>query len=313
MPRRISYDNLKIAVTRVTGRNRVLNRDFLRLKSHYLFESHFCRVRKPNEKGHVENLLGYARRNFLVPVPRVNSFAELNRELEQRCRDELSRRVRGKDASKAELFEHDRAAMLPLPKQAFEARRIAQTRANSLSLVRFDRNDYSVPTSYAYHDVTALGGMDEVRIISNNTVVARHVRCWGKEKVFFYPVHYLALLERKPGAFDYALPLAEWELPGCFDVLRRRLESMYDSEGTREFIKVLRLLEKYTLKELTGAVEQAIEIGTTDCDAIKLIVEHRSERPCEMFSLDGRPHLRSVSMESIDLSSYNDLTSPAGV
>jgi len=313
VPRRISYDNLKIAVTKVIGRDRELNRDFLRLKSHYLFESHFCRVRKPNEKGNVENLLGYARRNFLVPVPRVNSFAELNHELEQRCCDELNRRVRGKDACKAELFEHDRATMLPLPKQAFEARRIAHTRANSLSLVRFDCNDYSVPTSYAYHDVTAVGGMDEVRFISNNAVVARHVRCWDKEKVFFYPVHYLALLERKPGAFDYALPLAEWELPGCFDVLRRRLESMYESEGTREYIKVLRLLEKCTLKELIGAVEQALAIGATNCDAVKLILEHRRERPCEMFSLDGRPHLRSVSVESIDLGSYNDLTSPAGV
>jgi len=261
----------------------------------------------------VENLLGYARRNFLVPVPRVNSFAELNRVLEQRCREELNRRVRGKDGCKAELFEHDYTAMLPLPKQVFEARRIVQTRANSLSLVRFDRNDYSVPTSYAYHHVTAVGGMDEVRFISNNAVVACHVRCWDKEKVFFYPVHYLGLLERKPGAFDYALPLADWELPPCFNVLRRRLESRYEGKGTREYIKVLRLLEKCTLKELTGAVEQALEIGATECDAVRLIVEHRRERPIEMFSLDGRPHLRSVSVESIDLRSYNDLTSPAGV
>jgi transposase len=313
VPHRISYDNLKIAVTKVIGRNRELNRDFLRLKSHYLFESHFCRVRKPNEKGHVENLLGYARRNFLVPVPRVDSFAELNRELKQRCLEEMNRCVRGKDANKAELFEHDRAAMLPLPKQAFEARRIAQTRANSLSLVRFDCNDYSVPTSYAYHDVTAVGGMDEVRLIADNAVVARHVRCWDKEKVFFYPVHYLALLERKPGAFDYALPLVDWELPSCFNVLRRRLESQHEGNGTREFIKVLRLLEKCTLKELTVAVEQALEIGATECDAVSLILEHRREKPCEMFSLDGRPHLRSVSVESIDLSSYNDLTSPARV
>jgi hypothetical protein len=272
-------------------------------------------VRKPNEKGHVENLLGYSRRNFLVPVPKVDSFAELNRDLERRCLEELKRRVRGKDGCKAELFEDDRATMLSLPKHAFEARRIAQTRVNSLSLVRFDRNDYSVPTSYAYHDVTAVGGMDEVRFIVNNAVVARHERCWDKEKVFFYPVHYLALLERKPGAFDYALPLAEWELPGCFDVLRRRLESQKENEskGTREFIKVLRLLEKCTLKELTGAVEQAIEIGAADSDAVKIILEHRREKPCELFNLDGRPHLRSVFVERINLRSYNDLASSAGV
>lgn len=313
VPRRISYDNLKIAVTKVIGRERELNRNFLRLKSHYLFESHFCRVRKANEKGHVENLLGYARRNFLVPVPRVDSFAELNHKLEQRCRDELNRRIRGSGGSKAELFEDDRAAMLPLPEQAFEARRIAQTKANSLSLVRFDCNDYSIPTSHAYHDVTAVGGMDEIRFIVNKVVVARHVRCWDKEKVFFYPVHYLALLERKPGAFDYAKPLDKWELPPCFEVLRRRLELQHGGNGTREFIKVLRLLEKCTLKELTGAVEQALEIGATECAAVSLIIEHRREKPCEIFSLDGRPHLRSVSVESIDLSSYNVLRTPAGV
>jgi hypothetical protein len=139
------------------------------------------------------------------------------------------------------------------------------------------------------------------------------VRCWDKEKVFFYPVHYLALLERKPGAFDYALPLDEWELPPCFDVLRRRLESEHEGKGTREFIKVLRLLERCTLKELTGAVEQALDIGAMDCDAVNLILEYRRERPCEMFSLDGRPHLRSVSMERIDLGAYNELTSPSGM
>ena len=94
-----------------------------------------------------------------------------------------------------------RAAMLPLPRQSFEARRIAQTKANSLSLVRFDCNDYSVPTSYAYHDVTAVGNMDEVRFIANNAVVARHERCWDKEKVFFYPIHYLANM----GAADLGL------------------------------------------------------------------------------------------------------------
>jgi hypothetical protein len=292
-----------------------LTNGFLRLKSHYLFESHFCSVRKPNEKGAVENLVGYSRRNFMVPVPQVESFSELNGKLELCCINELKRTVRGKNASKAELFEEEKPAMLALPKQPFEARRIEHTKVNSLLWVRFDRNDYSVPMAYAYHPVTAVGGIDEVRFIVNNTVVARHIRCWDKEKVFLCPVHYLAILERKPGAFDYALPLAEWELPGCFDVLRRRLESQDENEskGTREFIKVLRLLEKCELQELTGAVEQALEIGATDCDAVRLILEYRRERPCEMFNLDGLPQLRSVSVERINLSSYNDLTTPAGV
>ena len=83
VPRRISYDNSKIAVAKITGgRGREVTREFLRLESHYLFEHHFCLVRRPNEKGHVENLIGYARRNYLVPLPETDSLEGLNVELE---------------------------------------------------------------------------------------------------------------------------------------------------------------------------------------------------------------------------------------
>jgi hypothetical protein len=91
---------------------------------------------------------------------------------------------------------------LALPTNTFEARRVVGAKANSLSLVRFDRNDYSVPTAWAHHDVTVVGGIDEVVIAVGPTVVARHPRCWAKERTTYDPRHYLALLERKPGAFD---------------------------------------------------------------------------------------------------------------
>src|SRR3954463_15353622 len=102
VPRRISYDNLKIAVARIVGgRSRKLTDAFLRLKSHHLFESHFCRVRRPNEKGHVETLIGFARRTFLVPVPIVHGgLTSLNADLERRCREDLARRTWGKPAAK---------------------------------------------------------------------------------------------------------------------------------------------------------------------------------------------------------------------
>ena len=119
----------------------------------------------------------------------------------------------------------------------------------------------------------------------------RHRRCWGRERVFYDPVHYLALLERKPGALDFAAPLAGWELPVCFGVLRRRLEAEFGGPGTRRFIKVLRLLEGASLAELTRAVERALELGAADADAVRLILEHRRERPVGLFCLDGRPHL----------------------
>ena len=122
--------------------------------------------------------MGYGRRNFLVPVPAFASWGELNAYLEQRCRADLDRQLWGKTETKAELLGTDRKAMLPLPVESFEARRLAQTRANSLSLVRFDTNDYSVPTSYAHHELTVAGGIEEVRIMEP-TLIGVHARIGG--------------------------------------------------------------------------------------------------------------------------------------
>jgi transposase len=309
VPRRISYDNSKIAVARITGsRDRKVTDAFLRIKSHYLFESHFCLVRRPNEKGHVETLIGFARRNFLVPVPALHGGLEgLNVRLEADCRADLARRLRGKPAAKAELLAEEHAAALPLPAEAFVAARVEQPYADSLSLVRFDANDYSVPTEFAHRRVTAVGTIDTVRIAVGESVVAVHRRSWGREGVFYDPVHYFALLERKPGALDFAAPLVGWELPVCFGVLRRRLEAEFGGPGTRQFIKVLRLLERASLAELTRAVGRALELGTADADAVRLVLEHGRERPAGLFSLDGRPHLKLVSVPAPDLTAYASL------
>jgi transposase len=309
VPHRISYDNSRIAVSRVLkGRERKVTDEFLRLQSHYLFKEHFCRVRRPNEKGKVEILVGFGRRNFLVPVPKVESFEQLNEQLSQRCFADLNRALRGKSGLKSELLADDLAAMIDLPKQRLEGRRIANTRVNSLSLVRFDCNDYSVPTDYAHHEVAIVGSVDEVRVIFENRVVARHQRCWEKEKVFFDPLHYLALLERKPGAFDYALPLEDWCLPDCFIILRRRLEAQLEGKGVREFIKILRLLESNTLDGLTAAVNKAVSIGANSCDAISCILQGQREQSYSYFSLDGRPHLQGVQIKTPDLAAYRLLT-----
>ena len=101
-----------------------------------MFDSHFCLVRRPNEKGHVETLIGYALRNFLVPVPAVRGGLEpLNADLEARCRADIGRRLRGKPAIKADLLEEERPALLALPGEAFVAARVEQRSADSLSLL----------------------------------------------------------------------------------------------------------------------------------------------------------------------------------
>jgi hypothetical protein len=266
-------------------------------------------VRRANEKGHVERLIGFARRNFLVPVPEVQSLAALNEQLRERCLADLAERTRGKPAPKSELLREDQAAFLPLPKQPFEARRVADRTADSQSLVRFDDNDYSVPVQYAHRKLLVVATVEEVRLVYEDRLVARHARCWDRERTFFEPIHYLALLERKPGGIDYARPLENWGLPECFPLLRRRLEAADRQHGTRSYIRVLRLLEKFSLAQLTAAVEYALDIDVIDADSIRTIVEHRSDQPVELFPLDGRPHLAHVRVETTDVASYQALLS----
>ena len=216
VPTRISYDNSRIAVTKVMGRERDLTREFLRLESHFLFAHHFCRwpggTRRVTSRAWwvSDGGTSWSRCRASTPSPHLNAH------LEAACLADMDRSVRGKPEGKAQRLEVDRAAMLTLPAESFDPRRVAQASANSLSLVRFDRNDYSVPTAHAHHEVIVLGGTEEVRIVSGTEVVARHPRCWSKEEVTFDPRHYLALLERKPGALDHARPLEGWDLPACF-------------------------------------------------------------------------------------------------
>jgi len=308
VPTRISYDNSKIAVTKITGsRERVLTREFLRLQSHYLYEAHFCLVRRANEKGNVENLVGYSRRNFLVPVPKVKTLVELNLELERLCTADLDRTLRGKQGSKQERLLEEQAVMLEEPQQAFDARRVTQVAVNSLSLVRFDTNSYSVPVKYAHRHLTVVASVDELRLTFQGQLVARHPRHWGREQYVFDPVHYLALLEKKPGGFDHARPLENWDLPECFTTLRNRMETEPDGLGTREFIRALRLLESCSVAELASAVEYALDIGIHDADSLRVILEHRRESPVGLFSLDGRPHLKTIAVAETHVSAYQTL------
>ena len=137
--------------------------------------------------------------------------------------------------------------------------------------MRFDTNDYSVPVQYAHRKLIVVATVEEVRLVYDDRPVARHRRCWGREQAFFEPIHYLALLERKPGGFDYARPLEGWQLPACFDLLRRRLEAADERYGTRSYMRELRLLEKFFLPQLTEAVEYALDIDVIDAANIRRV------------------------------------------
>ncbi len=175
VPTRILYDNPKIAVAKILGgAERQRTRAFSELESHYLFADRFGRPAKGNDKGKVEGLVGYARRNFMVPLPRVPSWEEWNTQLEAQCRRRRERRLRGHAETIGERFERDRAALLPLPISPYEACEKVSARVSSLALVRYRGNDYSVPTRHGHLRELVRGYDHEVTIACAGEVIARH-------------------------------------------------------------------------------------------------------------------------------------------
>jgi len=310
VPRRILYDNSKLAVARILGgEERKKTRAFSELQSHYLFEEKFGRPGKGNDKGKVEGLVGYARRNFLVPVLRVGSWEELNAHLLEQCGKRRERRLRGQEETIGERFARDRAAFLPLPEAAFEACEKRTARVSSLSLVRYRGNDYSVPTAYGHRDVLVKGYVQEVLIACGSEVIARHARSYEREELVFDPLHYLALLEQKTRALDQAAPLVGWGLPPCFAELRRLLEARLNKGGRREYVQVLRLLETFRLEEVTPAIQQALQLGTISFDAVKHLLLCRIERRPPRLDLENYPHLPPAQVRTTQASEYMTLLS----
>src|SRR5713226_2096107 len=163
VPRSILYDNTKLAVARILGDGkRQRTRIFSELQSHYLFADRFGRPGKGNDKGKVEGLVGYARRNFMVPIPHALDFAELNARLLECCRRRWGDRLRGHDETIGERLVRDRGALLPLPPTPYDACEKMAARVSSLSLVRYRGNDYSVPTAYGHREVLIRGYVHEV-------------------------------------------------------------------------------------------------------------------------------------------------------
>jgi transposase len=307
VPGRISYDNTKVAVTKILGAHRrKFTAAFARLVGHYLFEAHFCRVRRANEKGVVEGAVKYSRLNFMVPVPDVADWAQFNAHLLACCRSDMTRRLRGKTLSKAHLLEEDKAAGLAIPADRFDPRRLVSTTATSEALVRLDTNDYSVPVEYGHRAVAIRASVDAVSIYHADELIARHSRCWEREKQLFDPMHYLSLLDRKGGSLDHGRPFAGWNLGEDFAALRRRLEGRRE-DGTREYIRVLLLLRDYPLDRVAIAVRHALRWTAPTADAIKQLLIPSEQPELKTFHLAGREHLAGVKVATTNLRSYSRL------
>src|SRR6266487_2559699 len=208
VPVRISYDNLAPAVQltmdKGTGRKRTENRIFVAFRSHYLFESHFCTPGAGWEKGQVEHGVGFSRRNFLVPIPEAPSFEALNQVLLERCLEDDQRRVNRQSMTIGEAWEQERPYLHPLPPFEYDCCEMVTVRLTPYSQATFETNRYSVPVAKARREVTLKAYPFHVDIFEKGNLLAHHPRIYGKEQDIFDPLHYLSLLEQRPGALIFS-------------------------------------------------------------------------------------------------------------
>ena len=310
MPQSILYDNTKLAVARILGDGRrKRTRAFTELQSHYLFDDRFGRPAKGNDKGKVEGMVGYVRRNFLVPIPSFESFTALHDHLERRCLERMDARLRGHSETIGQRMERDLDALLPLPPVPYDACDRQAGRVSSLSLVRYRTNDYSVPVAYGHRDVIVRGYVDQVVISCGSEIIARHPRSYDRDDFVYDPIHYLPLLEQKIGALDQAAPLQGWDLPEGFARLRRLLESRMGRRGKREYVQVLRLLETFSMGEVHSAVKDALRLGSISFDAVKHLVLCRLEGRPPRLDLELYPYLPKAMVSTTSTRDYMSLFS----
>ncbi len=317
VPLSILYDNTKLAVARILGDGtRERSAMFSMLQSHYLFRDRFGRPGKGNDKGNVEGMVGYGRRNFMVPIPRARDIDELNAMLLERCQARQAAVLRSAEGSIAERLAADRAVFSELPPAPFDACDKRPGRVSSQALVRYKNTDYSVPVAYAHREVMVKGYVDKVAIAVGAEEIARHPRSYESADFVFDPLHYLALLERKVGALDQAAPLQSWALPDDFATLRRLLESRLSGKnrcaaGKREYVQVLRLLETFPMAAVQGAVADALKLGAIGYDAVKHLTLCRIERRPPKLDLAAYPYLPEAMVETTSAASYMSLLTSA--
>jgi len=310
VPQSVLYDNDRCLVARIlrdgTRKRATLFSGFL---SHYLIRDRYGRPGKGNDKGAVEGLVGWARRTFMVPLPRFASWEDFNAWLEAQCRKRQAEILRGHAETIGARLARDLAAMADLPAAPFDACDQTTGRVSSQALVRYKTNDYSVPVAYGHRDVWVRGYVDAVVIGCGGEIVARHPRCYDREDMVFDPVHYLPLIEKKINALDQAAPLAEWDLPPEFQTLRRLMEARMIKAGRREYVQVLRLLETFEMEDLHAAVKTALRMGAVGFDAVKHLVLCRVEKRPPKLDLDVYPYLPRATVARTSAASYMCLVS----
>jgi transposase len=264
IPRRGIYDNMKTAVDKVgSGKQRQVNARFRAMVSHFLFEADFCNPAAGWEKGQVEKNVRDARQRIWQDAPGFSDLAALNVWLEQRCRalwHEI-RHPEQSDRSVAELLTDERSVLMAVP-PPFDGFVEHAKRVSPTCLVVFERNRYSVPASLANQVVSLRVYADRLVLVARAEVIAEHVRVFSRDhsspgQTCYDWRHYLAVVQRKPGALRNGAPFAT--LPESFRTLQSVL--IRRAGGDREMADILALVLQHDEQLVEQAVSEAIASG----------------------------------------------------
>lgn len=306
VPARVWYDRLTQAVKRSLAGQRPQEREaFVAFRSHYLFEAVFCTAGEAHEKGLIENLVGYMRRHFFVPLPAVDSFDELNSHLAARCLAEAERRLRGEKGTIGEMWNEERSGLRPLPPRSFPCCRTVSVKPNRLSLVTFETNRYSVPVEHTLHTLYLRAYVDKVELSDGIGLVAMHKRSYEREQDVLDLWHYLPLLKERPGALDHARPFKEWVRPEAFDRYLEALRSRLPSRtATLRFLEMLEMARSRSLTEMAAALDRAMATGSLAPDTVAYFLRDAAmDRRPAVPALASTPSCPEVQPR--DLSQYS--------
>ena len=281
---RLRYDNLTAASKRVLrGSRREETARFVAFRSHWQFQSEFCNLAEPHEKGGVESEVGTFRRNHWVPVPQADDLADLNRQLLVACREDEARVVAGHEQSVGAAMLIERAHLLPLVGEDFDVTEVSFPTVDGLGRVKVRTNAYSVPVR-AGVTLQAKITPTTVELWYEGQCRASHERCYGQQQEILNLEHYLDVLAYKPGALLGSKPLAQWRQagrwPASYDRLWQDLAERYGRQrGTKELIGLLQLGRSHGQGRLRAAVEEALALGCGDSAAVRyLLTANRLER-----------------------------------
>lgn len=237
VPEKVIFDNGKVAVKDGFGANARKQAGYTALCAHYGFDALFCNPAEGHEKGLVEGLVGWSRRNIMVPVPRVADIAELNTMLEKRCREYEGHHIQGKPGTVGAMLAEEKAALRPLPLYPFETAKCSSVRVSTFSTARFATNDYSVPCAYAGRQVGVKAYPETIEIFVDGNRITVHERRFGKHQTVYKLEHYLPLLEQRGRAILNAAPVRQ-------NVPEAVMEELRAAESHEQRLDILRRCTK---------------------------------------------------------------------